>query len=216
VANHTSKYVFIIGLTLVCAALSTWSASKSPAVRFSASLSDLPKKIGTWEGVDSEIDEATRKALGADATLARQYYDTKTGRTLGLLIVYRKYGRRDFAHRPELCYPASGWEIVRKDYTDLPYAGTQMPARLVIAEKSIDRDVIVYWFASGKRTEASYVKQQIKMALDRLQQQKYGWAFIRINTPSEGSDDEALARVRTFLRDAGKPLMETLTGSSGS
>jgi EpsI family protein len=129
-----------------------------------------------------------------------------------MLIVYRKYGRRDFAHRPELCYPAAGWEITGKTYTKMFYNGKAIDARLVTAEKDIGREVIAYWFASGDRTEANFAKQQLWMAMDRMQDRRYGWAFIRINVPVLYSDEEALEAARSFLKEMDKPLMKALTG----
>ena len=102
--------------------------------------------------------------------------------------------------------------IVEKAYTDVPYSGREVPARLVLAEKGDRRQAITYWFASGKRTEASYVKQQALMAVDRLQAQKYGWAFIRVDTAEWQGHEEALATTRAFLKDIDKPLAELLSG----
>jgi hypothetical protein len=70
----------------------------------------------------------------------------------------------------------------------------------------------VYWFASGERTEANYVKQQYWMALDRLRTQKYGWAFVRVNCPVTTTDDDARAEIRRFLQSASAPLVSVLSG----
>jgi EpsI family protein len=212
-ARHTQNYMIVALLTMGAACLSSLASQWQPRADFNARLEDLPMQIGDWKGQDIHLSPGIRKALAADSILLRDYTHSGTGRHVQLLIVYRKYGRRGFAHRPELCYPAAGWEIVRKAYTDMPYAGRDVPARLVVAEKSDHREAITYWFASGDRTEANYVKQQAWMALDRLQQQRYGWAFIRTNTTERHGHRESLDMTRTFMKDLDRPLMKVLSES---
>jgi len=212
-AKRTPNYLIVAILTIASACAGFYVVGQSPRVSFDANLDALPMKIGVWRGDNLELDESTKAALQADRVLSRRYTNSETGEPLGLLIVYRKYGRREFAHRPELCYPAAGWEIVQKTYTTLPYAGRNARARLVIAQTSTAREAITYFFASGDRTEGSFVTQQLKMALDRLQEQKYGWAFIRLNVPESYGDDEAIELTRAFMKDAEKPLMKVLTAS---
>lgn len=210
--KRTPNYWLVALLTLAAAYAGNRAAVIAPVAKFSASLDKLPMKMGTWQGEDIKLDAVVMKALSADQVLCRQYTDSKTERQLGLLIVYRKYGRRDFSHRPELCYPASGWEIVGKSYTHVPYAGRSVRARLVIAEKDYSREAITYWFASGDRTEGNFAKQQLWMALDRLQKQRHGWAFIRVNVPEMSDDEEALELTRSFMKVAEGPLMDSLNG----
>ncbi len=211
-AFSVRRYVLIVSLIAASAVCSQILASKTPQVMFSPRLSTLPLQIDTWKGRDLELTQEISKALNADTIINRQYNDTQTGMPIGLLAVYRKYGRRDFAHRPELCYPAAGWEIIKKDYTTVRYNGKDIQARLVIAQKDRYRDVILYWFASGDRTEANFAKQQLWMALDRVQPRKYGWAFIRINAPVIYSDEDTLSQARLFMECADKPFVSLLTG----
>jgi EpsI family protein len=189
-----------------------WSDTKTPSIDFSAKLANLPMNIDKWHGRDVALTGVVRNALNADDILSRQYLDPVTQQRLGLLIVYRKYGRRDFAHRPELCYPASGYELPEKTYTTVPYNGKDVSARMVVAEKNDTREIVMYWFASGNRTESNYVKQQLWMSLDRLQKQKYGWAFIRVNVPVIYNNDASMDAARDFLHAAEEPLMKVLKG----
>ena len=213
-AKHAPNYVVVAFLTLAAACTGSYVSHRQPHVSFDARLEALPVKIGDWSGHDVDLGSSVENSLAADHILSRVYTDAQIGRRVNLLVVYRKYGRRGFAHRPELCYPAAGWEIVQKAYTTVPYAGRDVQARVVIAEKNGRREAIAYWFASGRRTEANYVKQQARMALDRLQRQRYGWAFIRVNVPEWYGDEEALDLIRAFMKDAEKPLRMVLSGSN--
>lgn len=211
-AEHTRRYVITALLTIGTACLSGFISQRQADVGFSARLDTLPMRVGPWMGQDVRMDAGTRNALSADSLLLRVYTHSTTRRQIGLLIVYRKYGRREFAHRPELCYPAAGWEIVRKAYTKMPYAGRDVTARLVVAEKGGSRESIAYWFASGHRTEANYVKQQARMALDRMHKHRYGWAFVRTNIPEACGRTEAVDLTREFVRDLERPLAKVLCG----
>ncbi len=211
-AQHKANLVITALLTAAGACLSCIIAQRQPEVSFSARLESLPMTIGAWHGQDVRLDAASRNALSADSSVYRVYTHTGTGRQVGLLVVYRRYGRREFAHRPELCYPAAGWEIAGESYAVLPYAGRDVRARVVAAEKDGCREAVTYWFASGRRTEANYVRQQALMALDRMQPRKYGWAFIRLNAP----EPRALDLTRSFMRDLDKPLAAALSGRGAS
>lgn len=211
-AKYTSNYIITAFLTISAACVGSFITQKQPQVVFDARLEAFPMKIGNWQGQDVGLDAGTRKALSGDSIVYRYYTNSMTKRQVCLLIVYRKYGRRGFTHRPEMCYPAAGWEIISKGYTHMPYDGHDVPARCVEAEKGGSWAIISYWFTSGRRTEANYVRQQAKMALDRLQRQKYGWAFIKVDVLEPRGSKDALDLTRAFMKDIGKPLTQTLTG----
>jgi EpsI family protein len=210
---RTPNYALILVILVLTNVATYWVREKPMRVLFSPRLESLPCKLGRWDGRDLEISAEDRKALNADALLSRGYTNAETGETAGLMIVYRKYGRRDFIHRPELCYPAHGWTIAETGTTTLPYCGHDIEATKVVAEKAGSREVIVYWFASGERTQASFVRQQYVMALDRFSTQRYGWAFIRINCPVVSTDEETMDTIRGLLTTASDPLLASLTGS---
>ncbi len=211
-AKRTPNYVITALLTIGAACLSSFISQRQPQVSFVPRLDALPMRIGDWQGRDTKLDPGIREALAGDGILCRDYTDSR-GRQISLLIVYRKYGRRGFTHRPEMCYPAAGWEVISKTYAHLPYAGHSIQVRQMEASKDGNRALVTFWFASGDRTEASYVKQQARMTLDRIQPHKYGWAFIRMDVYELQGHEEALGLTRAFIADIQKPLARILTGS---
>lgn len=212
-AEQTPKYGLVL-IMFAAACVLTYAVRLQPVRALqNADLKSLPMKIGDWRGEDWALDPKIEKSLGADDVISRSYNDGLPDNVV-LFVIYRKYGRREFVHRPEACYPAAGYEITSKGYTTVPYAGRQITAYKVVAQKNeFDKQVIVYWFVSGKRTEASFVKQQIWMALDRIRPRKYGWAFVRIACPVIYSEEDALGRIREFLSKASAHLEKTLTGA---
>ncbi|MFQ3549465.1 MAG: exosortase C-terminal domain/associated protein EpsI [Armatimonadota bacterium] len=205
------KYFLLNILFLITAVISYWISSRPIKVLHIADMHSLDKQIGNWQGKDVDLPIEISDALNADELLSRQYDDWNLSSNIYLLVVYRNYGRRDFAHRPEMCYPAAGWEILSRSYERVPFAGKDVQAVKVVAQKDGQRDVILYWFASGHRTEANFIKQQVWMALDRLKTQKFGWAFIRLNSPVYFSEEETLEQMKDFMRLAGEPMIKSLT-----
>lgn len=214
--KRTPKYVVVFLMLVFTAAVTYWVNSRPLKVLFDADLDSIPTRIGKWNGEDMEITAEVANALDADKVLNRNYINDNAEDMMQLLVVYRKYGRRGFAHRPEMCYPAAGWEIVSKSYTTVPYGGHDVQAVKIVAQKDYVKDIIVYWFASGQEMEANFVKQQLKMAMDRLHTQKYGWAFIRINSPVTVSEENTVENIRSFIKEASDPLMSTLTGDNSN
>lgn len=209
--KRSPNYALVFGLLIVCIIATNWMRERPASVFFSPDLKAFPKSVGLWTGRDLTIQKEVRKVLNADEVLSRMYTESKYGNSAGLLIVYRKYGRRDFIHRPEACYPASGWKIVERGNTTVPFDGKNVPAIKVIAENGNAREIVVYWFSSGDRTVSNYMKQQYMMALDRFQTRRYGWSFIRINCRVLDSDDETMNIIRQFTRDMSDPIVKTFT-----
>jgi EpsI family protein len=204
------KYLVVFIALVLAMGAGYYLNTRAGAALFSANLDSLPKKIDSWSGEDDKLDNVIKDALNADSILSRTYTNSN-GESVGLLIVYRKYGRRDFAHRPEACYPASGFDIVASSYKNIDYGNTSVRACEVIAQKEDQRDIILYFFASGDRTEANFIKQQFIMSADRLKTQKYGWAFIRFNSTVMYSDEETNKLIENFAKDIAIPLQKTLT-----
>jgi EpsI family protein len=75
-------------------------------------------------------------------------------------------------HRPEVCYPAFGFEIVRSTPTRVPLAGSAaLPARQLVAVAAARRENIVYWTRLGEFLPTSEAEQRfdrVKTALHGL------------------------------------------------
>mgnify|MGYP000972453207 CR=1 FL=1 len=204
------KYLIVILLFIISSCITYWVSANPVRVVFTADFNSFPKVIAKWKGEDWKLDKEVKKGIGADQILSRTYYNDQDSKQMGLMVVYRKYGRRGFVHRPELCYPAAGWELTKKDWSTVTYKGQEIPVRYIVAERGAEREIVIYWFSSGERNEADYVKHQVWMSLDRLSSQKYGWAFIRINAPVVSSDEDTMNDIRKFVADISDPLKKSL------
>lgn len=73
-------------------------------------LTNLPMQIGDWQGQDVPLDENVRRVAGDDDSVNRQYVNQKTGRSIGVYVGYMGRPRSRMGHRPDVCYPAHGFE----------------------------------------------------------------------------------------------------------
>lgn len=214
--TYAPKYWLVIALMVITFGLGTlWEMRPEPTGEI-ADVKNIPMSVGNWRSQgDVEIDKVTMDQIKADTYVQRRYSNPE-GKSVDILLVYRRYGRREFAHRPELCFPAAGYNITKKDRTTLPYGGRDAEA----VHLSVDGSrlgapdmTITYLFASGKRTECDFIRQQILMALERVIPNKNGWTFARLTSPqSPGTDDAAMvAAQQEFMRAMGPELEKVIT-----
>jgi hypothetical protein len=178
----------------------------------------------------SGIQSEQMKSIGADDYLLREYLNMKTGIGVELYLVYRRYGRREFNHNPDMCFPAGGYIQETKDVAELPYGGQMVPAVHITFDGSrvergpgqmgVPETTVSYFFASGKKTEHSFLKQQMWMAMERLLPNKNGWALLRLTTPhmrnsKQGatpiSPSEAFAAQQDFMQTFGGEVEKSIT-----
>lgn len=184
----------------------------------------LPAVLGTWRMRADETSDpnqlgltpAELDALSLDSYTSRAYTDTRTGRLITLLLEYRTLGRGAFNHRPEACYPAVGYTLSGRHAVPIVYNGQTQSALTLTADYSgaqgRSHQTLLYWFATGHRTETSFLRQQMQMALGRLQPETNGWAFVRlVSETAPGDDAAALAAEQDFARQASPALIAAIT-----
>jgi hypothetical protein len=88
------------------------AAYQSP-VKLPISLSEFPKEIGNWVGVDMPIRSTTKEYMErnfADDFLSRRYINSQNKLWADVYVVYcstRPGGI--LGHQPQVCYPSAGW-----------------------------------------------------------------------------------------------------------
>jgi Protein of unknown function (DUF3485) len=88
-------------------------AVKSEAAPFP--LVQLPRAAGTWqagEGSETQLNSDVARIAGSSDHVLRNYLDEKTGEQASTLVLYGP-AAVVFAHTPEACYPAAGYQVVR-------------------------------------------------------------------------------------------------------
>ncbi|GGB75492.1 exosortase C-terminal domain/associated protein EpsI [Blastomonas aquatica] len=113
----------------------------------------LPKQVAGWAGqttVDAILppdDGLTDQTYGE--VVIRRFVD---GRSPPITLVIAQDAVQGFAsqlHRPETCYPASGFSIKRQESYELQAGGRNIPAGFLEAERGSRRDAVLYWTRLG-------------------------------------------------------------------
>lgn len=209
-------------LLAVAAVLVIWGIRRGEQPAPHVDVTALPTAFGSWRMVASETTDAqlaftpeVAKALDLDSFTQRKYVDARTGREIYLLLEYRRQGRGAFNHRPEACYPAAGIALSGRKIVPVDYGGTPQKAVYWVGDYSgsegVSHQALIYWFATGNRTETSFWKQQVQMALGRLHPDENGWVFARLvcyTTP--GDEAGALAAEQDFVRQSSPAMIQIL------
>lgn len=166
----------------------------------------IPKQFGEWkveETIVTLIVSPDVKALLDriyNQTLTRTYINSK-GERIMLSIAYgsdQSYSSQ--VHRPEMCYPAQGFQIgsVSKDLID--FSGTQLPVMKLVATQGRRIEPITYWVMMGD----SAVRGNLEQHFARL---KYGLTgkipygiLIRVSTIS-ANEAQSYRTQEQFVRD---------------
>jgi EpsI family protein len=165
----------------------------------------VPKTVGSWVSQDvgdpvaiNEPDSLTAKLYSQLVT--RVYTEAASSAQIMMLLAYGSQQTDDLQlHRPEVCYPAFGYTLLRNEPTKLPVtASVQLPARRLIAEANDKREAIIYWTRMGELLPSSGAEQR----LDRLRIAMHGdvpdGVLCRFSAPVE-SDQDAWREIEVFV-----------------
>jgi EpsI family protein len=118
-------------------------------------------------------------------------------------------------HRPEVCYPAAGFDLDGWQDLALPLSGRGVSARAVTASAPGRIEQILYWTRIGRDFPTSSLAQRWSILRHSLRGSLPDGTLVRISTidPDRG---RALKSLRTFaasLLQSGTPqLRELLVG----
>ena len=191
----------------VVLAISLFASVRSSVKAPSANVREIAAELGRWKCPEGDYSDPALE--DADSYLVRSYV-RDDGARVQLLVVYRRYGRREFAHRPDQCFPAGGYIQLKKDETTLPWAGREDKAVHMLfdgskvergdGEKGVPVTTVSYFFVSGNRSESDFMRQQLIMATERLFPNKNGWTFVRLVSQRVTTDEAALEAQKDFMK----------------
>lgn len=133
----------------------------------------IPKKFGDWK-IDEEIvplkaDPAQTALLNKlyNQILARTYVNG-SGQRVMLSIAYGGDQSESMqVHKPEVCYPAQGFQMLKEADGNLNTGYGAIPVRHLVAAQGQRIEPITYWITIGERVAGSSMKW-------KLEQLKYG------------------------------------------
>lgn len=108
-------------------------------------------------------------------------------------------------HRPEICYPAAGFEIVKNVAQEIKLDGFRpIQARFLVADRADRSEKILYWIRVGDSYATSWANQRLLMAESSLEGYLPDGMLVRMSLI--GADEEeckaTLVRFANALLDA--------------
>lgn len=127
----------------------------------------FPKAFGGWH-VDTNVPvsivspdmEAMLKSLYAQ-TISRTYIGP-TGERIMLSVAYGgDQSDATRAHRPDVCYPAQGFDILSNVDARIDVGQAELPVRHMLAKQGQRIEPVTFWFVVGEYTAVSGQQQKI-------------------------------------------------------
>jgi EpsI family protein len=166
-----------IGVSIVIAALMTVAAasvlprghrrSRPARARAMCSKTIVPKEFGGWREIAQEgaqvVNPQTQELLNKlySQILTRTYVNASGYRVM-LSLAYGDDQRADLtAHKPEVCYPAQGFQLHSNAEDELATPYGQIAVRRLNTSLGARKEPVTYWFTVGDRAIRSKLDQRI-------------------------------------------------------
>ena len=200
--NKTFLFIALI-LTVVAVFSLISSMPIKPNAATKISVTDFPKTIGEWVAQDIPLTERVYELLETKNLIMRNYIN-KQGEAVNCYIIYSQDNRK-VAHPPEICLQGEGATVVEKTAIQIT---DSIKATKLILEKSLSRELVIYWYKAGNLNTNDYLKQQLKIVIDRMSRKSSSGALIRLATEIKGDNqDKALSLIQSFAKQI-EPLIQ--------
>jgi EpsI family protein len=164
----------------------------------------VPQQIGRWH-----YAEASGLVLPPPDQLAHLLYDQQVARTyiaddllpIMLLMAYgSSQGGMLQIHRPEICYPASGFRLTATRATQIALGGGHsIPALRFTAHSDTRTEQVLYWTRIGELLPVSWSAQRMAVIRNNLHGYVPDGLLVRVSTISENAE-QAREMLQTFTR----------------
>ncbi|MFO0382391.1 MAG: EpsI family protein [Pirellula sp.] len=180
-------------------------------------LSNLPLVLGKWSGEEMEIMDETVQVMKAHDFINRLYFDDKGRRILLHVAIWVNDGQISPApHHPTICFPAAGWSIINRSYTEFLLEGNNRSMELIKFQKDGTGVVTGHWYELGKTTfttSEGFFKQRVSLMGSRR------WPFsVKFLLQTDAATiEQAEPVIRDFaevVREAFRELIESSSESN--
>ena len=167
----------VIGLCMFAAAGMALALKPTTKIADSGPAVDLevliPKTFGDWKVDETIVPLIADPELQAkldkiyNQTLSRTYINSR-GERIMLSIAYGGDQSDSMAvHKPEVCYPAQGFQILKNRADVLALGAGEIPVKRLLAKQGPRNEPITYWLTVGESVAATGLMWKIN-------QVKYG------------------------------------------
>ncbi len=171
----------------------------------------IPNKVGKWNYVASSglvmppADQMRDELYNAVLT---RYYAAPDDLPIMLLVAYN--GTQDGmlqVHRPEVCYPAAGYDLVEQRVIPLKVdTNLTVPGHYISAKNASRHEQLMYWTRIGNDFPTRWWSQHWAVAKENLKGNVPDGVLVRISTAAP-DDKTAIAALLRFI----PALVDTLS-----
>lgn len=192
-----------------------------PAITLAAFEDLVPKQVGEWR-----FAEASGVVLPPPDTLRDRLYDNLVTRVYLnapyppiMLVLAYKYMQDGIiqVHRPEVCYPASGFSLDSERSIALDLADTSVPAKAFVARRDQRIEQVLYFTRLGVEFPLSWIEQRTAVLSANLAGEIPDGLLGRVSIihPDQSIAIRLLAEFLSRLAADGRPgLRDLLLGVS--
>lgn len=155
---RTDRLALLIGAMMVLASIAAYVLTPRTRVADVAPFSletMIPHQFGDWREVPQQemqiVDPQTQQLLDKlySQIVTRSYVNVQ-GYRIMLSVAYGADQRGGLqVHKPEVCYPAQGFTLVRNEQGTLTTSLGGIPVRRLFAVMGTRNEPITYWFTTG-------------------------------------------------------------------
>jgi EpsI family protein len=127
----------------------------------------FPQRVGAWT-VDTrgpvQLISPDQKALLNklyNQTLSRTYVNEQGDRVMLSVAYGGDQSDATTAHRPDVCYPAQGFDILSRGASLVKLPGRQLPTLHLLTRLGARVEPVSYWFVVGERVALSGTDQKL-------------------------------------------------------
>jgi EpsI family protein len=196
------KRLIILVTCLLLTGVATYSKTPTGGGSKAVTLHEALGTIDGWSYSGSNLlDSATLASLKLDDYVYNYYSRGAQGVSL-YIGYYRTAEKVGAVHDPLVCFPGQGWVLSdgSKGTLDLN-SPSLVRYSTVIAQRGLDRYLVVYWFQSYDDTSSDTFWQKIRSLREKVFRGKQDNAFVRIMARVDGNSlRETNEAVVEFIR----------------
>ena len=127
----------------------------------------FPKQFGDWRIDDAIPVQLIAPDLQAvldkiyNQVLSRTYVNANGDRVMLSVAYGGDQSDATRTHRPEVCYPAQGFQIMSGSSVSLDLGAQQLPVRQLVARQGGRNEPITYWITVGERVTTTGTQQKL-------------------------------------------------------
>ena len=198
-----TRFLIVVVLLVLATGYINIILSHGEEVPVTRSLTVFPMEIGGWQGKAGWLSSEVLEILRVDDYMIRDYYSN--GRRIGLYVGFFKSQREgQLIHSPKHCMPGSGWNPVSSEYVTIDIPGLDIPIKAVrmVIQKGERRQLVVYWYQTGKRYIANEYAQKVQLVWNAIRYNRTDGSLFRVTAHLEGngSVEETYKFQEEFIR----------------